>query len=165
MRNKAGEAAKRAISEREARKVLNRERIHYQKTFATIARGMVLRGWNQKMIAEAFGVSEATVSQWKKQHREFREAISSGKEQLIAKAVAVGFDLATGAYRQGKTELFYDSKTGKIQERQTKDTLPPNPTLLKYYLQNMASETFKDKQEMDVHVDGVDFTLQVVDSL
>ena len=165
MRNKVGEAAKRVIEEREAKARMNKKKVHYEPYFPQMVRGMILRGWDQKAIANCFCVAESTISEWKKKYPEFRRAIDEGKDMLVAKAVGVGWEMATGGYLQGKTVLTYDAKTGRFVEKLVQDTLPPSPVLLKHFLENMAPESFKAKQEVDLNVEGVDFTLKVVDQV
>lgn len=60
------------------RKLLSRaSRPRYKKEYAEMARQLILLEQNQEQIAKFFDVAASTISNWKKEHAEFRKAIKN----------------------------------------------------------------------------------------
>ena len=71
----------------------------YKRAYAECAKTLcAVRGYTDKNLAEAFGVSEMTINRWKHKHVEFVLAVKAGKsvfDDLVERAVVQGI---TGYY-------------------------------------------------------------------
>lgn len=162
MRNKIGEQIKRDQAERKRQEKQKNEGKAYSPALAGAARGFILMGKNQQDIADAFGVAASTISRWKEQHPEFREAIEASKDMRCAELAGTAHLLATGQYVQEDSRLELDKKKGKLVVKTIRHKLPPSEQMLKFLLPKVAPENFAEKQELDLNVDGLSVELKVV---
>lgn len=99
-------------------------------------------------VAEILGVCEDTITNWKKKHAKFFVSIKDAKEiadQAVENALykrAVGFD--------------------RIVERSSNngvvpciEQIPPDPTCIKYWLNNRKPKEWRDKTEVDQNINIV----------
>ena len=103
---------------------------------------LCLLGAIDEQIAEAFGVSETTINNWKLQHPTFLESMKRGKVQadgLVARAL---FSRAIG-YQHIDTKMFCFE--GEILSEEYMKYYPPDTAACFIWLKNRAG--WKDKQE------------------
>lgn len=103
----------------------------YTIEHALQAENYALLGFDEIRMADAFEVTVATITLWKKKHLEFSAAIKNGKDVADGKVAISLFKLATG----------FTGPDGKYY--------PPNPTAQIFWLKNRQKATFRDKQEVE----------------
>ena len=134
------------------------------KPYLDDIRAKVRQGVTEAAIADALGISVASLNNYKKQHPELAEALSKDKgADVLQSLVNSGLDAAQGRYVEN-TQTFYriDEDGNPVIERVvvTKQWQPPNPALHKFYVMNfgkeegysndpLAQELRRKKQEFD----------------
>jgi hypothetical protein len=103
----------------------------YTIDHAAQAENFALIGFDDIRMADAFGVSVATITKWKKDHPEFSAAIKNGKDVADGK---VGISL----YKQATGFVGPDGKY-----------YPPNPTACIFWLKNRQKAQWRDKHEVE----------------
>lgn len=103
----------------------------YTIEHAQQAENYALLGFDEIRMADAFEITVATITLWKKKHPEFLAAIKNGKDVADGKVAISLFKLATG----------FVGPDGKYY--------PPNPTAQIFWLKNRQKLTFRDKQEVE----------------
>lgn len=114
-------------------------------------------------MAAVFGVAESTISQWKNKHKEFREALATGREMAAGELAGTAHLLAVGRYVQEERKLEYDKQEGRLVERVCRHKLPPSEQMLKFLLPKIAPESFAERQSIDLSAEGVQVDIRVVD--
>lgn len=103
----------------------------YTIDHAIQAENFALIGFDDIRMADAFGVSVATLTTWKKKHPEFLAAIKNGKDVADGR---VGISL----YKQATGFVGPDGKY-----------YPPNPTACIFWLKNRQKAQWRDKHEVE----------------
>lgn len=116
-------------------------------------------GLTDAMIANALGVRENTIENWKKDEA-FLAALKKGKEvsdQRVEKAL---YDRATG-YDTVETDIRVVN--GAIVKTDLIKHFPPDPTSMIFWLKNRKRDQWRDKQEVGLSgKDGEPLTFKVV---
>lgn len=151
-------AVKQLQAERTEKERRRQERAEkaYDPANVLIVTGLALEGCTQKEIAEAFNVSEATISRWKKAHPEFEKALQVGKRAIVGKLRGVGLQRAMGEYVQENQVLQFDKDSQELKVVTTQNKLPPSEKLLCYFLDKL------DPQEEQSGLEGIDINLRVL---
>lgn len=68
----------------------------YKKEYNQLAYELCLLGLTDRQLAEAFEVAESTISDWKKKHKAFSEALREGKLKADGKVARALYRRATG---------------------------------------------------------------------
>lgn len=118
------------------------------KTHPGIIRKLAERGLSEEEMAEVLCVATSTLSLWKVEHPEFSEALHEGKAEPIK-------DVEDALYRLCKG---YTYKEGG--ETKTKH---PDVRAIQFYLKNVASDKWRDKQEISV-TDAIKIEVEYVNS-
>ncbi len=104
----------------------------------------VREGVIESEIAKALGISVATLNNYKKQYKEFAEALSKDKgADVLQKLVNAGIEAAQGGYRENEQAIYKMDDEGNpvlVQVIKNKVYQPPNPTLHKFYVLNYGKE-------------------------
>lgn len=124
----------------------------YQKEYAEQAYKLCLLGATDERIADFFGVNVLTVHRWKKDHKEFCNALKAGKDEADAVVAQSLYRRATG----------YERKTVKLAQvdgtftdaREVIEEVAPDTTACIFWLKNRQREHWRDKTEHDVTVTG-----------
>jgi len=103
----------------------------YTIEHAIQAENYALIGFDDIRMADAFDVTVATITLWKKKHPEFSAAIKNGKD------VADG-NVGISLYKQATG---FTGPDGKYY--------PPNPTACIFWLKNRQKAVWRDKQEVE----------------
>lgn len=108
---------------------------------------LAVEGKTDAEIAREFGISVATLNDWKKRFPEFLESLKEGKETADAKVErslfrrAVGF---TGVKTRKKCVTKADGSTEETEET-LKFGVPPNITAQIFWLKNRRPETWRNR--------------------
>ena len=119
----------------------------YLKKYAKEVYKLCLLGAIDKEMADFFEVAESTFYLWKKEHKEFSEAISKGKIAADAQVAEKLFKRALG-YSHRETKLF--QYEGKIISKNITKHYPPDVTAIKYWLNNRQRHKWREKIEHGV---------------
>lgn len=121
----------------------------YRKEFAEQAYKYCLLGADDKKLAYLFEVSEATINNWKKNHKEFLESIKKGKDIADAEVAASLYHRAIG-YSHPEDKIFNNQGVELIVP--TVKHYAPDPTAAIFWLKNRQKDKWRDKQEIDSNV-------------
>lgn len=116
----------------------------YKPEYAQIAKSMCYLGATDKQMAEAFGVSETTINNWKSAHQEFSCALKEGKLVADAKVAQALFSRATG-YEHPEDDI--KAVNGEIVVTPTIKRYPPDSTSMIFWLKNRQPKLWRDKPE------------------
>lgn len=100
-------------------------------------------GATDKIIAEKFNVALTSFYKYKKEHKEFADALSRGKEVIDIKVEnallkrALGFEYEEVTYEYGK------------ETKRVKKQVIPDTTAQIYWLKNRKPQQWRDKQDRD----------------
>jgi hypothetical protein len=143
----------------------------------TLLRGMACVGKDECEIAACMGISQSTLTRWKKQYPEIASALAYGKDgadYAVMEALhrkAVGYTTPVKkTYKLKRTE--FDPESGKklleYEELQTgidEAHVPADTRAEIFWLQNRcAGEWGQDKQEIDAESGGVTALPPVMDA-
>lgn len=104
----------------------------------------VRQGVTEAAIAQALGISVASLNNYRNQYPEFAEALAKDKGADVLKALLnAGIESAMGCYVTNEQTVFIIDEDGnRIPEKviQNRVWQPPNPSLNKFYVQNFGKE-------------------------
>jgi len=118
---------------------------------------LALKGFTDKEMAEALGITEQTLNNWKKAHPIFFESLKDWKLEADQKVVRSLYERAQG-YSCPETKAqwvecdVFDPKTktwkreGRWEYAELTKHYPPDPTSMIYWTKNRMKE-WSDKQE------------------
>lgn len=121
------------------------------------------KGWSAEKIADAIGVTRQCIYGWIKKHEEFKKIWYECFDEIKTTAEQGLFYLTKPHERRTKQVDIYIDKNGNVtnkHERETTTTDPPDFKACKYTLENLASDEYKDKQNVqlsgDISVTAID---------
>lgn len=125
---------------------------------------LCLLGATDKEIADFLNIRESTLNNWKIEFPEFMESIKKGKgkadsqvaEKLFKRAIGFKFDEVTFE-RFEKTEIDEFGNVTKepgTKVKTVRKLVVPDTTAQIFWLKNRQSKNWRDKQEIDNHIDG-----------
>lgn len=120
----------------------------YKAEYAEQAYKLCLLGADDAGLADFFGVTEATINNWKKAHKEFFESLIRGKDWADAE-VAHSFRKRAVGYQY--TEIHEEaSESGdmRVSRKITKE-VPPDAGAALNWLKNRQKDKWRDKQEVE----------------
>lgn len=104
----------------------------------------VREGITEKAIAQALGITEQTLNNYKKKHPELAEALSKDKGKDVLQALLnAGVEAAIGYYATNEQITYIVDENGnRIEEKVVVNKIwqPPNQSLNKFYVQNYGRE-------------------------
>lgn len=111
-------------------------------------------GMTDEEMAVEFGVTRATIHNWRKRHTEFDEALKEGKEVADARVEDSLYRRATGYdYEELQIEQSVDSDGQPTPFRKVKRTtkhVMPDVQAAIYWLTNRQPERWKAKQQLEL---------------
>lgn len=116
----------------------------YKQEYAKIAKSLCLLGATDKQMADAFGVSETTINNWKHQHEEFSCALKEGKLFADANVAQALYNRALGYEHEADDIKVVE---GSIVITPTIKRYPPDATSAIFWLKNRQPEIWRDKPE------------------
>lgn len=119
----------------------------YKPEYAHQAQQHCMLGSDNERLAKLFGVCDATIYNWMREHPEFLEAIKKGREDAD-NAVAISlFKRATG-YSHPEEKIFQHN--GEIIKTQTRKHYPPDTAAAFIWLKNRCPELWKDRKDNEI---------------
>jgi hypothetical protein len=115
----------------------------YKPEYNQQAKMAAKAGFTEANLAELFGVSIDTITEWKNKHPEFSASLKEGKEEPDDQVEASLFKRATG-FRRRVEKLDKDGCVHEIWEE-----LPPDPVSMIFWLKNRRKDKWRDKQEVE----------------
>jgi len=112
----------------------------YKSKYCDIAKKMCQLGAIDKDIAEALGVTEQTINNWKFRHPEFFESLKIGKSEVDER---VKQSLVHRAMGYTHTEDDIKVVNGEIVITQTVKHYPPDTTACIFWLKNRMPDEFR----------------------
>ena len=104
----------------------------------------IRNGVTEKAIAEALGITEQTLANYKNRYPELAKALTEGKgAAVLQKLINSGVEAACGQWVEEETTVILLDKNGEPSKRQktiTKKYIPPNPSLNQYYTKIYGKE-------------------------
>jgi len=127
----------------------------YKSEYCLTAEYMARAGMTDAQIAGRLGISEATITNWKKDYPEFLASLKVGKEgpdDLVEKSL---FERATGYTFDSEKIVVVSMGQGLGSETERvpiKEHCPPDVTAQIFWLKNRRPDRWRDKQE--IQIDG-----------
>lgn len=141
-KTKAGTERKRPARKDEGRPT------DYKPEYCEQVRKLCLLGATDKEIALYFGVTEATVNNWKTAYPEFIDSIKDGRENADNNVVNSLYKKATGYDYEEEVLVDVHGMNPKQETRNLKKHMPPSDTAIIYWLKNRQPEKWRDKKEV-----------------
>ena len=120
--------------------------------------GWARDGLTDEQIAKNMGIAAGTLYVWKDSYPEISESLKKGKEVVdreVESALyrnAIGYD-----YTETTRERRFNPVSGQYEMVVTKEStkhVKPDTTAQIFWLKNRKPELWRDKQDVDTHVDG-----------
>ena len=115
----------------------------YKEDYADQAYKLCLLGHTDEELAKFFKVSETTINNWKKEHKEFYLALKEGKEIADANVAASLYRRANGYSHPDVDIKVID---GQIVQTELTKYYPPDATSAIFWLKNRQPKKWRDKQ-------------------
>jgi hypothetical protein len=119
----------------------------YKPEYVKMAKHAARLGATDADLARIFGVSDATIDNWKAQHPDFLGSSKEGKEEADARVVRSLFQRAIG-YSYNAEKIFCD-KNGKVTRVPIVEHVPPDVTAQIFWLKNRDPERWRDVQALE----------------
>jgi hypothetical protein len=116
----------------------------YKKEYDEQAFQHCLLGATDKELTRLFNISESTLNKWKRDHPEFSECISSGKENADARVASALYSRAIGFTKEGCEKVFQFK--GDIVRAEVKEYYPPDVSSGIFWLKNRQPGLWRDRQ-------------------
>lgn len=124
----------------------------YREEYAELTYKYCLLGATDKVLADYFDVSEATINNWKIDHAPFLESIKRGKQEADSVIADSLFNRARG-YSHTEEKVF--NNQGEIVTYETTKHYAPDTTAAIFWLKNRQPKQWRDKQEVE-HSGSID---------
>jgi hypothetical protein len=119
----------------------------YKEEYAEMAYKFALLGIPDKRMCLFFEVCEDTFNEWKKQHPNFSESLTRGKEIADAEVAKSLYERAIG-YSHKEEKIFCHN--GEIIRAETIQHYPPETKAAALWLKNRQGKYWREKQEIDM---------------
>jgi len=153
-------AAKKGNKSAKGNKGGGRKTVYQKDTFPKIAFQLCLLGSTDQEMGNAFGVSEVTINNWKKKHKEFSLALQEAKLFADAKVVERLFQRAMG-YEHDEEKIFCHE--GEIIRADTIKHYPPEFRSMSFWLRNRQPDKFREKVDVE-HAGEVEI-VRIIDDI
>lgn len=104
----------------------------------------IRNGVTEKALAEALGITEQTLNNYKKRYPEFVKALTEGKgADVLQRLKNSGIEAACGQWVEEETTIIILDENGAPAKRQktiTKKFIPPNAALNQFYTKFYGKE-------------------------
>jgi hypothetical protein len=122
----------------------------YKPEHAKMAKHAAKLGATDADLAKIFGVSDATIDNWKAQHPDFLGSSKEGKEEADAGVVRSLFQLALG-YSYNAEKIFCD-RNGRVTRVPYVEHVPPDVTAQIFWLKNRDPKRWRDAWQVEAAV-------------
>lgn len=129
----------------------------YRKEFDKRAEDMAFVGAIDAELAEAFGVSETTLNNWKEKHPSFLESIKRGREIADHRVTKALYRRALGYSHPAVKILTVSGGSGEgssVEQVPYVERYPPDTTAAIFWLKNRQPKRWRDKHEVEHSADG-----------
>lgn len=114
------------------------------------ARELGLYGATDFEAAQALGISEMTLNQWKARHEDFRAALQIAKDIADGRIEAMLYHKAHG-YTYRSEKVFCTD--GVVTRVPVLEHVPPSDTAMIFWLKNRQRERWRDEKQISGEVD------------
>ena len=132
----------------------------YKEGFSQIAFQLCLLGATDEEMSIAFGVSEVTINNWKKKHKEFSLALHEAKNLADSRVVERLYQRAMG-YEHEEEKIFCHE--GEIIRADTIKHYPPEFRSMSFWLRNRQPDKFREKVDVE-HAGEVEI-VRIIDDI
>lgn len=132
----------------------------YKEEYNRIARNLCLLGATDKELAEALGISERTLNNWKAKHPDFMQAIKHGRTLPDGEVALSLYKRANGAewveqqaVKVKRVEYEDGKRVSEREEVVVVDVIrraPPDTVAGIFWLKNRKPDTWRDRHELVV---------------
>jgi transposase-like protein len=119
----------------------------YKPEYVNMAKQAAKLGATDADLARIFGVSDATVDNWKTQHPDFLGSLKAGKEEADARVERALYQRAN-EYSYDAEKIFCD-KNGKITKVPYRVHVPPDVTAQIFWLKNRKPSEWRDAWQLE----------------
>jgi transposase-like protein len=134
----------------------------YKAEHCAAARLLTGNGKTVADLAEHFGVSRDTITQWRHAHPEFSAAIDLGREDACDRVARALFERAVG-YEHPAVKILAVSDGGDsgshVEKVPYTERYPPDPAAARFFLTNRRAKEWRERQEVE-HSGEVKLTLE-----
>jgi hypothetical protein len=123
----------------------------YKPEYAKMVKHVAKLGATDTDLAKIFGVSDATIDNWKAQHPDFLGSLKAGKAEADDRVVRSLYMRAVG-YSYDAEKIFCD-KNGKVTRVPYREHVPPDVTAQIFWLKNRDPVHWRDAWQLE-HVTG-----------
>jgi DNA-binding XRE family transcriptional regulator len=136
----------------------------YRPMYAKMAYKIALLAATDADLAEIFEVSEKTINNWKKEHKEFNSALKKGKVvadanvacKLYSRAIGYSFEEVTFE-KIGTKELLEEANSSITTDIYKKKVVikevTPDTTAQIFWLKNRQKDKWRDKHDVGFNLD------------
>lgn len=128
----------------------------YKPEYNDLAYKFCLLHATDEKLAEFFEVDEATINRWKVDYPEFCKSIKEGKE-IADMEVAKSLVHRAKGYSHKEDKIFLHEGQPVIVP--TVKHYAPDTLAAMYWLNNRNPNRWKQKQEIDINMDGVEIVI------
>jgi hypothetical protein len=115
----------------------------YSPTLLPIAQRAANMGMTEVELAELFGVDRRTLLNWRREHKDFEDAVRMGKDGPNNRVVAAMFQRAIGyEYKVQKSRM---NKAGDLIEWEETIHVPADVTAGIFWLKNRDNQNWNDR--------------------
>jgi hypothetical protein len=118
----------------------------YKAEYAELAYNYCLLGATDEQLGGFLKVSEQTINNWKKSHKDFSLAIARAKEQADAVVAMSLYHRANGYSHPDVDIKMYE---GQIIKTELIKHYPPDTNAAMFWLKNRQPKIWRDKQEIE----------------
>lgn len=108
---------------------------------------LALLGATNEQMADALGISLATLHVWRNKHSEFLDALKNGKEVADSKVADSLYHRAIG-YTHPEEKIF--NNQGEIIRAETLKHYPPDTTAAIFWLKNRDPANWRDVKQVEL---------------
>lgn len=122
----------------------------YDPSYPEVATKLCKLGAKDVELADFFGVSVTTITNWKTAHPEFLAAVKTAKAEADTRVERSLYERATGySYDAVKilTVSLGNNQGAEVQQVPYREHVPPDPTSMIFWLKNRQPKKWRDKIE------------------
>jgi hypothetical protein len=119
----------------------------YKPEYVKMAKHVAKLGATDADLARIFGVSDATIDNWKAQHPDFLGSLKAGKEEADKRVEHSLYQRAVG-YSYDTVKIFCD-KNGNVTKVPYQEHVPPDVTACIFWLKNRDPAHWRDAWQLE----------------
>jgi hypothetical protein len=122
----------------------------YKPEYVNMAKQAARLGATDADLARIFGVSDATIDNWKAQHHDFLGSLKAGKEEADARVERSLYSRAVGY--SFNSEKIFCNKDGEVTRVPIVEHVPPDVTAQIFWLKNRDPKRWRDAWQIEAAV-------------